>query len=265
MYTRPVTLAELQAALPESTAVVHFNTGAWNEPTTAFVLTRDGASAHVLAAGGLARRSRSPTRARNAGEERHARPRRELSATRSRRRSRRRCRPGITRLVIVPSAPLNTLPFDVLELPDGRRDDRAVRAVVCAERVGVRGAASSRDRRRDAVPAERASAVTRRARVRRAGASAPVGRSAMGHAAAAARGSRRSARSRPVAPPRSLVRLGRDASEAALKRAALSDVADAALRVACRGGPGGASRDGAAARARRRRGRQSCAPRSSAR
>src|SRR5918993_943260 len=28
---------------------------------------------------------------------------------------------GVSRLVIVPSAPLNTLPFDVLELPEGRR------------------------------------------------------------------------------------------------------------------------------------------------
>ena len=48
VYARPVTLAELQAALPESTAVVHFNTGTWNEPTTAFVLTHDGTSAYVL-------------------------------------------------------------------------------------------------------------------------------------------------------------------------------------------------------------------------
>ena len=48
VYTRPVTLAELQAALPESTAVVHFNTGTWNEPTTVFVLTRDRASSYVL-------------------------------------------------------------------------------------------------------------------------------------------------------------------------------------------------------------------------
>jgi len=48
VYARPVTLAELQAALPESTAVVHFNAGTWHEPTTAFVLTRTGTSAHVL-------------------------------------------------------------------------------------------------------------------------------------------------------------------------------------------------------------------------
>src|SRR4029453_6201200 len=48
VYTRSVALAELQAALPESTAVVHFNTGTWNEPTTAFVLTRDGTSAYIL-------------------------------------------------------------------------------------------------------------------------------------------------------------------------------------------------------------------------
>jgi hypothetical protein len=39
VYTRPVTLAEVQAALPESTAIVHLNSGAWNEPTTALVVT----------------------------------------------------------------------------------------------------------------------------------------------------------------------------------------------------------------------------------
>ena len=42
------TLAELQSALPDSTALVHFNAGAWNEPTTAFVVTRDAGWTRVL-------------------------------------------------------------------------------------------------------------------------------------------------------------------------------------------------------------------------
>ena len=120
MYTRPVTLAELQAALPESTALVHFNTGAWNEPTTAFVLTRDGTSSHVLPPADslvdpvrrlvLAMQAKSDIRAqaRSLGVAIAAPLAAALPA-------------GVSRLVIVPSAPLNTLPFDVLELPDGRR------------------------------------------------------------------------------------------------------------------------------------------------
>src|SRR5688572_21541571 len=120
VHTRAVTLAELRAAVPESTAVVHFNTGVWNEPTTAFVVSRNGASSHVLApADSLVDPVRRLVLAMQA--KRDIRTQARLLGTAIVAPIASAMPVGVSRLVIVPGAPLNTLPFDVLELPDGRR------------------------------------------------------------------------------------------------------------------------------------------------
>ena len=220
VYTRPVTLAELQAALPESTAIVHLNTGTWNEPTTGLVITRDGAATRVLPPAdslvdpvrrlALALQARVDVRAQaRALGAAIATPIAALVPA------------GVSRLVIVPSAPFNTLPFDVLELADGRP---------MIERFEISYA-----------PSASVYAALRRRSVG-ADADAPVRTGMRGLLAfGASEGPRRSgvarwdtlpplpeaiAEARDIAAiaPRSVVRLGREASEAALKRAPLSDV-----------------------------------------
>jgi CHAT domain-containing protein len=220
VYTRPVTLAELQAALPESTAVVQLNTGSWNEPTTAFVLTRDGALTRVLPPADslvdpvrrlvLALQARTDIRAqaRGLGGVIAAPITAAVPA-------------GVSRLVIVPSAPFNALPFDVLEMPDGR---------AMIERFEISYA-----------PSASVYAALRR-RALNGDVDAPERGGVRGLMAfGASEGPRRSGVARwdtlPALPeavaearevagvtPRSVVRLGRDATEAALKRAPLADV-----------------------------------------
>ena len=222
VYARPVTLTELQSALPESTALVHFSTGTWNDPTTAFVLTRDGKSAYVLPPADslvdpvrrlvLAIQAKTDirTQARLLGNAIAAPVAAALPT-------------GITRLVIVPSAPLNTLPFDVLVLPDGRTmlDRFEVSYAPSASVYAAlrRRAADAGDR------AETAGLGTRGVlafgapeRLRQSGVARWDTFPALPAAAAEAREVARWS-------SRSLVRLGRDASEVALKRANLSDVA----------------------------------------
>jgi CHAT domain-containing protein/tetratricopeptide (TPR) repeat protein len=222
IYTRPVTVAELQASLPESTAVVHFNTGTWNEPTTAFVLTRDGASTYILPPADslvdpvrrlvLALQARSDTRtqARALGNTIAA----PLVASLG---------PGVSRLVIVPSAPFNTLPFDVLELPDGRRMIERFE-ISYAPSASVYAALRRRTMEGDGnvpVPAATAArgvlAFGAPQRPRESGVARWDTLPPLPEAAAEARDVARTV-------PRSLVRLGRDASEAALKRSPLTDV-----------------------------------------
>ena len=223
VYARPVTLAELQSALPESTAVVHFNTGTWNEPTTAFVLTREGTSAYVLPPADslvdpvrrlvLAMQAKSDIRiqARNLGNAIAAPIAAAMPA-------------AITRLVIVPGAPLNTLPFDVLTLPDGRmliqrfELSYAPSASVYAalRRRAMDGAGDHTNATTVGGPGVLAFGAPERSRK-----SGVAGWDTLPPLPAAAAEARDVARS----APRSLVRLGRDASEAALKQAALSDVA----------------------------------------
>jgi len=220
VYTRSVTLSELQAALPESTAVVHFNTGTWNEPTTAFVLTRGGTSAYVLSPADslvdpvrrlvLALQAKSDARpqARALGAA-IAAPIGSLGA-------------GISRLVIVPGAPFNTLPFDVLELSDGRRmierfeisyaPSASVYAALRRRSLGTDADTPVRARGPRGVVAFGAPERPRQSGVARWDTLPPLPA-----AAAEARDVARTV-------PRSLVRLGRDASEAALKRAPLADV-----------------------------------------
>jgi len=222
VYTRPITLAELQAALPESTAVVHFNTGTWNEPTTAFVLTRDGTSAYIVPpADSLVDPVRRMVLALQAKND--ARPQaRALGAVLA--------APivsalgaGVSRLVIVPAAPFNTLPFDVLELPDGRRMIERFE-ISYAPSASVYAALRRRSLATDGDTPVRAAAGARGVlafgapeRPRQSGLARWDTLPPLPEAAAEAREVARTA-------PRSLARIGRDASEAALKRMSLSDV-----------------------------------------
>jgi CHAT domain-containing protein len=222
VYTRTVSLAELQAALPESTAIVHFNTGSWNEPTTAFVLTRTGTSAHVLPPSdslvdpvrrlvlGMQARADIRIQARALGAVVAAPIAAALPA-------------GVTRLVIVPSAPLNTLPFDVLELPDGRRVIERFE-VSYAPSASVYAALRRRATDGDGDQSQR-SAVGGRG-VLAFGAPERPPRSGVARWDTMPPLPAAAAEAREVASmtSRSLVRLGREASESALKHAALSDV-----------------------------------------
>jgi CHAT domain-containing protein/tetratricopeptide (TPR) repeat protein len=114
-----MTLAELQRALPESTAVIEYVTGAWEEPTTALVITRGEARAvslptiesligsingfkASLSSGVLPR-----PLARRLGDALLAPAIADLPA-------------GVSRLVIAGGTILQALPFDALELSDGR-------------------------------------------------------------------------------------------------------------------------------------------------
>jgi CHAT domain-containing protein len=218
VYTRPITLAELQSSLPDSTAIVDFNAGTWNEPTTAFIVTRDGATTEVLPPADslidpvrrlvLAMQAKGDIRgqARTLGNV-IARP---LMAS---------LPPGVSKLVVVPSAPFNTVPFDVLEMPDGRP---------MIERFEISYAPSASVyaalRRRASVVVSRASprgvmAFGAPERPRNSGVARWDTLPPLPAAAAEAREVARTS-----SPLPSLVRLGRDASESALKRSALSDV-----------------------------------------
>jgi CHAT domain-containing protein len=222
VYTRPVALSEMQAAVPESTAVVHFNTGTWNEPTTAFVVTRDATSAYLLPPADslvdpvrrlvLALQAQSDIRiqARALGTAIASQIVAALPAS-------------VSRVVIVPSAPFNTLPFDVLELADGRRlierfeisyaPSASVYAALRRRAIGADADAAGRPLGGRGVLAFGAPERPRRSGVARWDTLPPLPEAA-GEARDVARVS-----------PRSLVRLGRDATEAALKRAPLADVA----------------------------------------
>ena len=222
VYTRPVALAELQAALPDSTAVVHFTTGAWNEPTTAFVLTRDGTSAHVLPpADSLIDPVRRIVLAMQARTD--VRPQARLLGSVIAAPIAAAIPAGVSRLIIVPGAPFNMLPFDVLELADGRRmierfeisyaPSASVYAALRRRAIGGSGDAADRA----SVGARGVLAFGAPERPRRSGVARWDTLPPLPASAAEARDVAR-------ASSRSLVRLGRDASEAALKHAPLADV-----------------------------------------
>jgi tetratricopeptide (TPR) repeat protein len=115
----PVTLHELQTALPESTAVVSFVTGTWGEPSTAIVITRDRSRAIALAStdsligaintfhASLQSGVWPRPLARRLGDAILA----PVAAV---------VPPGVTRLIVIGGTVLQTLPFDALELADGR-------------------------------------------------------------------------------------------------------------------------------------------------
>ena len=116
---RPVTAAELAAALPDSTALLEYMAGSEDAPTTLFVATRAGMRAYLLpSADSLA----GPVRRLVALLEDGADPRAitgRLGATLLGPVA-DSLPPEITRLVIVPDGPLHRVPFDALLLPDGR-------------------------------------------------------------------------------------------------------------------------------------------------
>jgi CHAT domain-containing protein len=221
-YARPVTFAELRSALPDSTAIAHFTTGAWHEPTTVFVMTRDGASSYQLPPADslvdpvrrlvLTMRAKGDVRqqARLLGGVLAAPIAAAMPA-------------GVTRLVIVPSAPLSVLPFDVLELPDGRRvierfevsyvPSASVYAALRRRAMAASGEPQSAGARgRRGVLAFGAPERPRGSGLARWDTLPPLPASAA------------EAREVGRVAPRSVVRLGRDASESSLKRAPLADV-----------------------------------------
>jgi CHAT domain-containing protein len=218
VYTRPITLAELQSSLPDSTAIVHFNTGAWNEPTTAFILTRSGATTQVLPAADslidpvrrlvLAMQAKGDIRgqARALGNV-IARP---LATS---------IPAGVSKLVVVPSAPFNALPFDVLEMPDGRP---MIERFEISYAPSASVYASLRRRAADVVSRASARGVMAFGAPERPRTSGVARWDTLPPLPAAAAEAREVARTSSPSP--TVVRLGRDASEAALKRAALSDV-----------------------------------------
>jgi CHAT domain-containing protein len=222
VYTRPVTVAELQAALPDSTALVLFNTGTWNEPTTAFIVARDRTSSRVLPPADslvdpvrrlvLALQANTNVRmqARLLGDAIAAPIVAMLPA-------------NVSHLVIVPSSPFNTVPFDVLEMANGQPlierfeisyvPSASVYAALRRKSIGPDGDVADR-----AVLANRGVLVFGAPeRPRNSGVASWDTLPPLPEAAAEAREVSR-------VSPRSLVRLGRDASEAALKRAPVSDV-----------------------------------------
>jgi len=222
VYTRPVSLAELQSAIPESTAVVHFSTGSWYEPTTAFVLTRDGTTARVLPpADSLVDPVRRLALALQANGD--ARVQARLLGGAIAAPLVAAVPASVTHLVIVAGGPLTTLPFDVLELPDGRKLIERF-SVSYAPSASVyaalrRRAADADDDGRPGTPAGARGVLAFGApeRPRRSGVARWDTLPPLPAAAAEAREVARLV-------PRSLVRLGRDASESALKRAPLGDV-----------------------------------------
>lgn len=114
-----VDAATLRAQLPDSTAILEFITGSGGEPTTLFIVQRDGTSALTLPSGdSLVTEIVRFAGALEGGV--HA-------ATLSRKLAERVFDPAIallhadvSRLIIVPDGPLHRLPFDALQLADGR-------------------------------------------------------------------------------------------------------------------------------------------------
>jgi CHAT domain-containing protein len=115
----PIALRELQGMLSDSAAIVEFVTGAWGEATTGIVVTRQRRQAVGLAAAdsliGPINRFRSSVQAgnwprplaRSLGDALLA----PIAAV---------LPPEVTRIVIVGGTLLQAVPFDALELPDGR-------------------------------------------------------------------------------------------------------------------------------------------------
>jgi tetratricopeptide (TPR) repeat protein len=116
---RPVGAKELAAALPDSTALLEYVAGSEGAPTTLFVITRAGIRAQVLpSADSLA----APVRRLVAMLESGGNPdaiARSLG-TKLLPSLVESLPPDVRRLVVVPDGPLHRVPFDVLQLADGR-------------------------------------------------------------------------------------------------------------------------------------------------
>ncbi len=116
---RPATAAEIVAAMPDdSTALLEYVAGTDGAPTTLFVVTRAGVSAHELPTADSLKEPVArfvalleSNQSADALAEQLGRvvlgPAADLAA-------------GVSRLIIVPDGPLHRLPFDALRLPDGR-------------------------------------------------------------------------------------------------------------------------------------------------
>jgi len=213
------TRAEIAAALPDrQTAVFEFVTGRGGEPTTLLVLTRDTLLAYVLTAVD----SLEPLVDRlNALLESNADPRqlaRELGA-RLLDSAVARLPAAISRLVVVPDGALHRVPFDALVLADNQ-------FVVQRFALGVAPSATVAARLWRAHPAAGAAGVLAFAdpSTERAVAT-DVARSGTAELASLPRlrGSRDEARRVARFADGSTVRVGRQASEAWLKTAPLSD------------------------------------------
>ncbi len=112
-------LRQLLSALPDSTALLEFVTGRGGEPTTLFVVTGRGISAHRLpAADSLIEDIATFVAALEGGSPARAAARR-LGATLLTPALAALSR-AVTRLVIVPDGPFYRVPFDALELADGQ-------------------------------------------------------------------------------------------------------------------------------------------------
>ena len=221
IYATPITTPELRSALPDSTALVHFSTGAWHEPTTALVVTAERTTTVILPpADSLVDPVRRLVLAMQAGSG-HGTQARSLGSVLAAPIA-SSMPASVTRLVIVPGAPLNTLPFDALELPDGRRMIERFEvsyAPSASVYAALRRRALAGDDRRVAGSGVRGVlAFGAPERPRRSGVARWDTLPALPSAAA-------EAREIAGVSSRSLVRLGRDASESALKRAPLGDVA----------------------------------------
>ncbi len=113
-------VSDVRAALPDSTALLLYVTGAGGEPTTAFVVTRSQLDAITLApVDGLAADIQRFTAALEAGVPARGLARRLGEAILS--PALAALPRGVSRLMISPDGPLHRLPFDALELGDGRR------------------------------------------------------------------------------------------------------------------------------------------------
>jgi CHAT domain-containing protein/tetratricopeptide (TPR) repeat protein len=112
-------LDDLPGVLPDSTALAVFVTGRGGEPTTLFTITRLGMRAQTLTTGdSLAVPIERFVTLLAAGRSADA-----LARTLGRavlQPIEQAVGPGITRLVLVPDGPLHRLPFDALQLGDGR-------------------------------------------------------------------------------------------------------------------------------------------------
>jgi hypothetical protein len=116
---RPVTAAELAAALPDGTALLEYVAGSEAAPTTLFVVTRSGARGYILpSADSLAPPIRRLVAMLEGGGSPAAIARALGAALLA--PAADSLPPEVTRLLVVPDGPLHRVPFDVLRLADDR-------------------------------------------------------------------------------------------------------------------------------------------------
>jgi CHAT domain-containing protein/tetratricopeptide (TPR) repeat protein len=117
---RPLAAGEISTALPDSaTAILEYVAGSEGAPTTLFIVTRAGVRARVLpSVDTLAPAIRRMVALLESGGRADALGRRLGAALLD--PAAGDLPPGVTRLVVIPDGPLHRIPFDALELADGR-------------------------------------------------------------------------------------------------------------------------------------------------